>query len=59
MQRRKARRVFILSLIVFMALLCAGNLCGQHFRETEETQEKTVVMMDYIRGVYILREVDG
>lgn len=58
-QIRKARLICIALLIGAMVLLSVGNLCGQHYMVEEAPPKQPAYFLDYVRDVYILREVDG
>lgn len=49
------RKVLICLLIVLMLLIGAAGLCGQHFLDADPPEETAVPVMEYMRGVNILR----
>ena len=58
-QIRKARLVCIALLIGAMVLLSVGSFCGQHYMTHETPPKQPAYFLDYVRDVYILREVDN
>ena len=53
------RRILIFLLIVLMLLLSTAGLCGQHFLCTEVPEATAVPVMEYVKGVNILRAPSG
>lgn len=49
------RRVLIFLLIALMILISTAGLCGQHFLVAELPEETAAPVMEYVRGVNILR----
>ena len=53
------KKLIIALITAAMVLLSIGNLCGQHYLVTETPPKQPTYFLDYVRDVYILREVDN
>ncbi len=53
------KNLIIALITVAMVLLSVGNLCGQHYMFEEVPPKQPAYFLDYVRDVYILREVDN
>lgn len=54
------RRLILLFITILMVMLSVGNLCGQHYMTDEiVVPQEPSYILNYVKGVYILEEVDN